>query len=759
MDIKNGTSIYRIERFYGKGVFILFSFLAGIIEQLQSLKTKADKNRYQKLKKQKLKQYMAQGMDYSEAIEQIKRDPDLKEEKEELNKQKIKDYIFKAISAIIAFVESAILSLTALLGGVGVLVVITVGVIIIVIIGIISPIDLNKGKTDLNDISKSSSSATAAWTEEELSVRGVLLNDYEKNLYRLIMLSKQTVNGTYANTVFTGDVGIDTMFLVGTSSTETGMQFYAKSSDNRNILQYPSDYAENNLGYGMLGLNASKKVEDYYGTEIAAKLKAKYVPLAIPLTDARYIPWGVAMSGKHLSNDMSATILTEKTDAVITKVMQSYGITANAERFKKISYWVCAQAEYHGAQSSEYEAYISFLGAMWAASSDDDTKRDLANYTYTNGEGTYGEGAFRHVFVGSNGAQDIELNGDFTNIQYYTRYKTRIALNGVELPKPVWGYLHDKYKDNPEFMIAENQMKSFASMVTNDDGGGTGMRVLNFHYGINSFIQGTALMKNISGKLIGGSDSAGDNHTIKEVTGLNTLKNMMATATKPLGRCMYSWGGGRDPACKYFPPIGFSPKWEQFYKEQQAKGTAYSYKDYVASNGNPTDSTRSNGLDCSGFIGWIVYNTRNDGYNWGNCASTFEIVLVDKGCGNLTSASKVTDYKCGDIMTNDGHIWMIVGPSEKGGIVLIHSSPNGVKLGGWGGGEATAKAYMEKYWPDVSDKAKEFNFGTFSNNGYKGDYDQFRWNIVQNGSLEGVQDPDGFRDMTAEQILKIVFME
>ena len=196
------------------------------------------------------------------------------------------------------------------------------------------------------------------------------------------------------------------------------------------------------------------------------------------------------MAGKHLVNDMNSTIKTSEVNSKLDKIMSDYGIVENKDKLKKVGYWVLAQAEFHGASEDEYDAYLSFVCAMWAASSDVDANRSLNNWSLVGGSGEYGEPAFRHVYVGSKGAQDIENNGSFSNISYDTSRDTRLSLNGSVIDKPLWGYLHDKYKDNSTFMIAETKMLDFASLVTNSDSSGKGLRVLNFHYGINLFLQG-----------------------------------------------------------------------------------------------------------------------------------------------------------------------------------------------------------------------------------------------------------------------------
>lgn len=103
-----------------------------------------------------------------------------------------------------------------------------------------------------------------------------------------------------------------------------------------------------------------------------------------------------------------------------------------------------------------------------------------------------------------------------------------------------------------------------------------------------------------------------------------TVRKFIETALMPVGRTMYVYGGGWNRedtgAGADAVTIGVSPRWEEFFREQ---GSDYDY--------TKTRYQIHDGLDCSGFVGWAVYNTlfaESGGEGFVTKAS--EIALVNK---------------------------------------------------------------------------------------------------------------------------------
>ena len=83
---------------------------------------------------------------------------------------------------------------------------------------------------------------------------------------------------------------------------------------------------------------------------------------------------------------------------------------------------------------------------------------------------------------------------------------------------------------------------------------------------------------------------------------MKTLADFIRTGLIPCGQVLYVWGGGWNEedtgGGDESRMIGLSPAWKKFYDENAA---GYDYNDHRFEN--------HNGLDCSGFVSWAVYNT------------------------------------------------------------------------------------------------------------------------------------------------------
>lgn len=154
------------------------------------------------------------------------------------------------------------------------------------------------------------------------------------------------------------------------------------------------------------------------------------------------------------------------------------------------------------------------------------------------------------------------------------------------------------------------------------------------------------------------------------------LSDLIDTALEPLGNTMYVWGGGWNEedtgAGIEAITMGTSPRWAQFAAMQDA---TYDF--------TKTKHQIHDGLDCSGYIGWMLYNifpNGDTGYvmNSGDMA----ITLSSYGWGSYSPVQYVTDWRTGDIMSMQRHVWMVLTECDDGSVLLIHSSPPGVRICG-----------------------------------------------------------------------------
>lgn len=232
----------------------------------------------------------------------------------------------------------------------------------------------------------------------------------------------------------------------------------------------------------------------------------------------------------------------------------------------------------------------------------------------------------------------------------------------------------------------------------------------------------------------------------------STIRHLLETALLPVGKTVYVWGGGWNKTTPV--TIGVSPQWEKFFKQQTSK---YNYKNTLYQS--------KNGLDCSGFVSWVLYNTFNTESGHGSflmLAQQMAKTYGSWGWGLYRSARKFKNQKAGDIMSlAAGHVYIVIGRCSDGSIVLVHSSPKGVMINGTvsSTGKKKSKAwwlarkYMKKYYPEWYAKFPDVSRGK----DYLRKYSKMSWYIGTQNSV--MTDPEGLRNMSADQVLKVIFHE
>lgn len=257
-----------------------------------------------------------------------------------------------------------------------------------------------------------------------------------------------------------------------------------------------------------------------------------------------------------------------------------------------------------------------------------------------------------------------------------------------------------------------------------------------------------------------------------------TVADFLKTALVPVGRTLYIYGGGWNRedtgAGRETRTLGASPEWTTFFDRQDA---FYSYKGEDAARGGrsyyPHDGVNvycHEGLDCSGYLGWAVYNTletENGKPGYVTKASGFAAMLAERGYGTLRKdAGPGTGYrvKPGDIVSISGHVWISLGTCADGSAVILHSTPSesragqpggGVQIGAVGDSEAceayrVADLYMSRFCPEwyrrypVALKPEEVYFS------FPGDETGC---FTFDGHV--LADPDGIRGMKPAELLKV----
>ncbi len=157
-----------------------------------------------------------------------------------------------------------------------------------------------------------------------------------------------------------------------------------------------------------------------------------------------------------------------------------------------------------------------------------------------------------------------------------------------------------------------------------------------------------------------------------------TMANLLVTAFSPVGQTMYIWGGGWNEEDTGAGPeatsLGVSPRWAEFAARQTEAYDYYDYKYQI-----------HDGLDCSGYIGWLVYNlfeTEDGQEGYVMKSSQMAENFAERGWGTYTPAEQVVDWKLGDVMSMKGHVWLCLGTCEDGSVLILHSSVTGVAVCG-----------------------------------------------------------------------------
>lgn len=231
-----------------------------------------------------------------------------------------------------------------------------------------------------------------------------------------------------------------------------------------------------------------------------------------------------------------------------------------------------------------------------------------------------------------------------------------------------------------------------------------------------------------------------------------SILDLLRIAVEPVGSTMYIWGGGWNEedtgAGTEAVTLGVSPQWAQFAALQ---GSDYNYKNHRYQI--------HDGLDCSGYVGWVVYNVMEttNGRPGYVCSSTdMSRMLADRGLGDYISAEDMDQWLPGDIMSMKGHVWISLGMCDDGSVLLVHASPPGVILCGTtlpDGGDSQAitlaERIMAEHYPDWYSRYPRCD-RPFS---YLEKSSAMRWSSVM------LSDEEGLREMSAEEVAKVLFGE
>ena len=231
-----------------------------------------------------------------------------------------------------------------------------------------------------------------------------------------------------------------------------------------------------------------------------------------------------------------------------------------------------------------------------------------------------------------------------------------------------------------------------------------------------------------------------------------TVKKLVKTALIPLGHTMYVYGGGWNEDDTFASiearTIGESSAWRNFFLTQTS---SYNFKKFLHCS--------TLGLDCTGYIGWVIYNLLNtqnnlDGYVFKSNELGYR--LNELGLGSVSKCTCPLTHQCGDIFFSPkhSHAYISLGECQDKSVLLLHSSPPGVILSGTSSpccsasrsqAQKCARKFMQINYPDWFAKFPQCNRGT----DYLSDYHRFRFYRTV------VPDPDNFTLCPPSYILSL----
>ena len=279
---------------------------------------------------------------------------------------------------------------------------------------------------------------------------------------------------------------------------------------------------------------------------------------------------------------------------------------------------------------------------------------------------------------------------------------------------------------------------------------------------------------------------------VSGVPGKKTLKNFLATAMEPVGTALYVYGGTWDwqdvGSSNQATSIGVAKSWTDFYQSQDLNYT-YKYAEDHSASYYPHEAWNQYyyaGIDCSGYVGWSVYNLMNteSGHEGYVCSATkmakgfadeqhwgtmdYGTTVHVEGEDDYREFSK-SEFKPGDIFSMNGHVWISLGTCPDGSVVIMHSTPSDSASGQPGGGVQIsgvgknkncqayrlADYYMSKYFAnwDARYGAVCRDFDDYTNvTGERAG--KFSWDLKN-----VLTDPDGYAKMTPAEILADLFQD
>ena len=288
---------------------------------------------------------------------------------------------------------------------------------------------------------------------------------------------------------------------------------------------------------------------------------------------------------------------------------------------------------------------------------------------------------------------------------------------------------------------------------------------------------------------------SGDLRLMLSNNGKSTIKNLITNGFNLIGRVNYIWGGGRNVVNgKYIvDTIGIPLDWEKFSASHDYS-KEYNWRKCLDSK-KPCDidySDLHNGLDCSGFVAWLVKNTVKDSKGLSflrramNMAKFYGEGADNLGLGKYSDFGQIKNIWPGDIVSmnrswnreekleSESHVYLSLGQFDDGSILLLDMSGEGtIMIRGTRSRNAivkenvndlsseaidTANYCMKTYYPDTYRdwKLEENRKYICIKDDYRLD-SSMHWNTTGPDSV--ISDPEGYHCKSPYDVLSDLFGE
>lgn len=443
-------------------------------------------------------------------------------------KSKAKIMLLRVLKYIFQILESFVLFLISVFGTLGLFIILVVIVLMIAIYGLLH-IDFNIPSGDVissksDCIQGSAYLEESSWSELNIGNLSGALTEYQKNLYKTFTLVDEFLKGDGTNKPIMKDLPYDVAFRVfrGIPAVESSFYIFGYNDTSHDVLKDMTDSSEDNGKKPYLGPHQVARdsyinnpgylyTSNYSGSSFISSWMQKYPKPNSSVKDHYWMPYSVGLSILHTYNMGSYANLNpghtsqkyEEFKSYTEAVMDHFGIQANREECFQYIRALMSVASYLQGQSVAYlnydysvssngstgggKARIEYLCAVFAASSDEDSKRSFNNYAVIlNAESKYkyaeGEGSLREWLIGSQGYGSYI--SDIGTLDIGTGKNPRISVEGSPINVPLIKYIYDKYKD-------DTFMENTWVHIKNSKG----QYLSSYHYGLACLFQGNHIVQ------------------------------------------------------------------------------------------------------------------------------------------------------------------------------------------------------------------------------------------------------------------------